>query len=136
MGWALVTGALICAYTLWDKHAVDALALPALFYDWAGGLVMSAALLPLAARRPDAIAAAWRDHRGEALVIAVLAPLAYILVLTALATTPVSYVAPAREVSILIGAMLGAKLLGEGGIRRRLPAAAAIVAGVVALAVG
>jgi uncharacterized membrane protein len=134
--WGLVTGALIATYTVWDKHAVAALALPALFYDWAGDVVRTVVLLPLAARRPGEVRVAWREHRREALTIAVLAPLAYVLVLTALVTAPVSYVAPAREVSILIGAMLGARLLGEGSLRRRLPAAAAIVAGVVALALG
>jgi drug/metabolite transporter (DMT)-like permease len=135
VAWGLVTGAVIAAYTVWDKHAVSALALPPLFYDWAGGALRTVALLPIVAGRPGAVRAAWRDHRREALVIAILAPLAYVLVLTALASSPVSYVAPAREVSILIGALLGARLLGEHGLRRRLPAAAAIVAGVVALAV-
>ena len=136
VAWGLVTGAVIAVYTIWDKHAVSALALPVLFYDWAGDVVRTALLLPIAARQPGEIRAAWRDHRREALVIAVLAPLAYILVLTALVSAPVSYVAPAREVSILIGALFGARLLGEGEMRRRIPAAAAIVAGVVALALG
>ena len=66
--------------------------------------------------------------------MAVLSPLSYILVLTALVFTPVSYVAPAREISILIGAAMGARLLSEGDSKRRLIAAAAMVAGVVALA--
>jgi drug/metabolite transporter (DMT)-like permease len=135
VGWGLVTGGVIAAYTVWDKHAVSALALPALFYDWAGGVVLTIGLLPFAARRRDEVRAVWSDHRREALVVAVLSPLAYILVLTALASSPVSYVAPAREVSILIGAMLGARLLGEGHLRRRIPAAIAIVVGVVALAI-
>ena len=68
--------------------------------------------------------------RYEAIVIAVLMPLAYILVLTAMTFTPVSYVAPAREISILIGAVLGARLLAEGDARRRLAAAGAMVLGV------
>ena len=134
VAWGLATGAVIAIYTVWDKHAVSALALPALFYDWAGDVVRTLGLLPFAARRPEEVRAAWRDHRREALAIALLAPLAYILVLTALVSSPVSYVAPAREVSILIGALLGARLLGEAGLRRRLPAAAAIVTGVVVLA--
>ena len=50
--------------------------------------------------------------------------------------TPVSYVAPAREISILIGTALGARLLAEGERRRRLAAAGAMVLGVIALAVG
>jgi hypothetical protein len=37
-------------------------------------------------------------------------------------------------VSILIGAWLGGRVLGEGARRRRLAAAAAFVAGVIALA--
>lgn len=136
VAWGLLTGVVIATYTVWDKHAVDALAVPALFYDWAGGLVRTVGLLPIATRRTGEVRAAWRDHRREAVTIAILAPLAYILVLTALVSTPVSYVAPAREVSILIGAMLGARLLGEGDLRRRIPAAVAIVTGVVALVVG
>lgn len=52
-------------------------------------------------------------------VVAIFSPLAYILVLTALVFTPVSYVAPAREISILIGAVMGARLLSEGDGRWR-----------------
>jgi uncharacterized membrane protein len=50
--------------------------------------------------------------------------------------TPVSYVAPAREISILIGTVMGTCLLGEGEGQRRLVAAAAMVLGVLALALG
>jgi len=64
------------------------------------------------------------------------APAAYVLVLTAMSFTPVSYVAPAREVSILIGAFFGAKFLKESDQKRRLWAAAAMVCGIVALAFG
>jgi hypothetical protein len=53
-----------------------------------------------------------------------------------MAFTPVSYVAPAREISILIGAFFGAKLLQEADAHRRLRAAAGMVAGVIALALG
>jgi hypothetical protein len=45
-------------------------------------------------------------------------------------------VAPAREISILIGAAMGARLLGEGDVRRRLAGASAMMLGVVALALG
>jgi hypothetical protein len=50
--------------------------------------------------------------------------------------TPVSYVAPAREVSILVAALMGTHLLAEGDAGRRLAAASAMVAGIVCLAVG
>jgi uncharacterized membrane protein len=68
--------------------------------------------------------------------VAVLSPLSYIPVLTALVFTPVSYVAPAREISILIGVLMGTRLLTEGNIRQRVLAAGAMVAGIVALALG
>jgi len=50
--------------------------------------------------------------------------------------TPVSYVAPAREVSIVIAALFGAHLLAEPDAGRRLAGAVAIVTGVAALALG
>ncbi|MDH3436997.1 MAG: hypothetical protein OEN48_08425 [Betaproteobacteria bacterium] len=56
--------------------------------------------------------------------------------LTAMVFTPVSYVAPALEVSILIAAVMGAQLLREGETLRRLTAAAAMVGGIVCLAIG
>ncbi len=47
-----------------------------------------------------------------------------------------SYVAPAREISILIGAAMGAGLLAEGDVPRRPAAASVMIVGLVALAVG
>ncbi len=58
------------------------------------------------------------------------------LILTAMTFTPVSYIAPAREISILIGTFFGAKLLKEADASRRLWAAGGMVAGVIALALG
>jgi len=57
-------------------------------------------------------------------------------VLTAMVFTPVSYVAPAREVSILFAALLGTHFLKERDPARRLIAAGAIVLGIVGLARG
>jgi len=46
----------------------------------------------------------------------------------------VSAVAPAREVSVLFGVILGRRLLNEEGLARRLVAAGAIVIGIIAVA--
>jgi uncharacterized membrane protein len=81
------------------------------------------------------MAALWRAQRWRVLGIALLSPLSYILILLALRQGDVGHIAPAREVSILIGAYLGGRVLGEGDRRRRLVAAAAFAAGVIALAV-
>lgn len=136
VGYAVATGALIAAYTLWDKHAVGPLDQPPILYYWAAEMIRALLLAPVALLRRDILGTVWRRHRREALGVGLLGPLAYILVLFALESAPVSYVAPLREVSILFGAAMGAQLLNEGHTRRRLLAATAIVLGVVALAVG
>ena len=136
IAFALATGVAIAAYTLWDKHAVGPLGLSPVVYYWGTNVAETALLSGLVAHRRAEIARTWRAHRGQALGVAVLSPLAYILVLFALAHAPVSYVAPARELSILVGAVAGTTVLAEGHPRRRLLAAGAIFAGIVALAVG
>jgi hypothetical protein len=66
----------------------------------------------------------------------VLVPAAYILILAAMMISPVSYVAPTREVSILFATLMGTHVLSEGRSGRRPAAAVTMVVGVVALAVG
>ena len=125
VAYGLLTGTVIAAYTLWDKYAVSTLLIAPLIYDWLSSLTRALVLSPYAAARWSRISLAWRNHWRQALVVAILSPLAYILVLTALVFTPVSYVAPAREISILFGTIMGARLLAEGDPARRLVAAAA-----------
>ena len=133
---ALLTGCMIASYTVVDKLAVAAFVVPPLVQDWATNLGRVAIMTPLALRQKTELGAVWRRRRKEVIAIAVLCPLSYILVLTAMVFTPVSYVAPAREISILIGALFGAHLLAEEHARRRLFGAGAMVAGIVCLAVG
>jgi drug/metabolite transporter (DMT)-like permease len=73
-----------------------------------------------------------RVRRAAAFAVALLSPVACVLVLAALPFTPVSYVAPAREVSIVIGTVIGARFLQEADGRRRGWAAVAMAAGVIA----
>jgi drug/metabolite transporter (DMT)-like permease len=137
IGFALLTGLMIAAYTVWDKQAVAAFLIAPVVFDWGAGLSRVIVLVPLTHRRePGAIARAWREQRTAAFVIGVLSPLSYILVLTAMVFTPVSYVAPARELSILFAALLGAHVLKEGDIRRRTIAAIGMVLGITGLALG
>ena len=136
ISFALITGTFIAAYTLWDKQAVSRFAISPLLLDWGANLGRAILLTPFALGYWQNTRDEWRDHRAEAIGVAVLAPLSYILVLTAMQFTPVSYVAPAREISILIGTAMGTRLLAEGDVHRRLAAACAMVLGVVALAVG
>ncbi len=134
--YGFVCGCCIAAYTVWDQRAVSQLGLPPPFYDFGTQVVMFVVLTPFALPRRAEVAQTWREHRGKALTVAFLGPTAYILILTAMTFTPVSYIAPAREISILIGTFLGARLLREADGSRRLAAAAGMVAGVIALALG
>jgi drug/metabolite transporter (DMT)-like permease len=134
--YALITGLFIAAYTLWDKQAVSHFAIAPLLLDWGANVGRALLLTPLAIKYSDQTVTEWREHKYEAIACAVLIPFAYILVLTAMQFTPVSYVAPAREISILIGTAMGARLLGEGDVQRRLAGACAMVLGVVGLAIG
>ncbi len=129
-------GCCIAAYTVWDQRAVSHLRLPPVLYDCGTQVVMCCVLTPFAWRRRAEAAQAWREHRGKVLTVALLGPLGYVLILHAMSFTPVSYIAPAREVSILIGTFFGARLLKESDAPRRLLAAAGMVLGVLALALG
>ena len=133
---ALLTGAAIAAYTLWDKEAVGPVALSPIVYYWGTNLANVALLTPVMARHPEGLRLAWSSSRTQAAGVGILSPLAYVLILYALARAPVSYVAPGRETSILIATVLGATVLGEGDSRRRVIAAGAILLGVTALALG
>jgi uncharacterized membrane protein len=137
LGFALLTGCMIAIYTIWDKASVAAWLIPPLLYDWGTNAFRCMVLVPLTRRRaPGSIARAWEDRRGAIVIIAILSPLSYILVLTAMVWTPVSVIAPAREVSILFAALMGAHFLREGDMVRRVIAAGGMALGIAGLALG
>ena len=136
VAFALLTGCMIASYTVIDKLAVAAFLVPPLLHDWATNLGRVFIMAPLAIRQRAELGKVWRRRRFEIVAVAVLCPLSYILVLSAMVFTPVSYVAPAREISILFAALIGAQLLAEGDAARRLCGAAAMVGGIVCLALG
>jgi drug/metabolite transporter (DMT)-like permease len=136
IGFALVTGVFIACYTIWDKYAVANLHTHPVLQGYAGFPVMAAVFTPFVLRDRARLTQVWRSYRPQVLGAAVLSPLAYMLVLIALSFTAVSAVAPAREISVLFGVLLGRRFLGEKHVARRLAAAIAIVAGIIAIAVG
>jgi drug/metabolite transporter (DMT)-like permease len=136
VNYGLASGVCIATYTIWDRHGVAGLAIAPILYDAGTAYTQLVFLTPFAAKRWPEVKAHWREHRAYAVGVAVLAPIAYVLVLTAMSFTPVSYIAPAREVSIVIGAFLGARYLKEANGQRRVWAAVAVAGGVIALALG
>jgi len=132
--WGALTGLLIAAYTVIDGYAVKVLLIGPVLVDYVGNVLRVPILVPVALRDPAGFLAAARAQWPHALVVAVLGPLAYVLVLYAVQAAPLSHVAPAREVSMLFAALLGGRLLGEGDRALRIAGAACIAAGVIALA--
>ncbi|MFO1329500.1 MAG: DMT family transporter [Rubrivivax sp.] len=134
--WGLATGAFIAAYTVVDAYAVKLLLVSPVLLDYMGNVLRLPVLAPAALRDRAALAAAWRAQWRHALVVALLGPLAYMLVLGAMQLAPLSSVAPARELSMLFAALLGGQLLGEQDRVARLIGAVCIAAGVMLLALG
>jgi drug/metabolite transporter (DMT)-like permease len=130
----MAAGVFIGSYTIADAYSVSVLLVPPLLLDYASSLGRAVLLTPIAAGRKHLVAGYWRDHTFSIIAIAVFNPLAYILVLYALTFTPVVYVAPAREISVLITVMMGSVWLGEGDLRRRMLWAVVVVSGVALLA--
>lgn len=134
--WGLLTGALIAAYSVIDGYAIKVLAIGPVLFDYACNVLRLPLQLPTMLKNRPALRQAWQTQWKHALVVATLGPLAYILVLYALQLAPLSHVAPAREISMLVAAVLGGRLLGESDRGLRLLGALCMAGGVMALAWG
>lgn len=134
--YGLMIGVMIGIYTVWDKFLVGPLKMNPLILEWSATTLIGLMVTPSALRNLPLAREMWRKHKGVAISGALLSSASYILFLTALAVSAVSRVAPLRETSILIGALLGTRLLGEGHTRQRLAAAGAISAGVILVSLG
>ena len=132
--YGLLTGAVIAGYTLWDAHSVTGIGVPPVVYFGLGSVLQSVMLVPVALAGRAEVTRIWREQRREVLVVALLSPLAYILVLFALTMAPVSLVAPARELSIVLGGLAAWLVLGERDAVRRLAGSVIVLAGIAAIA--
>jgi drug/metabolite transporter (DMT)-like permease len=133
--WGLLVGLLIAAYTLVDAYGVKVLAIAPVLFDWATTASRTLIMLPHMSRQPKR---SWKAMRGFwplAWAVGVLSPLGYILVLYALRDgAPVSLVAPAREMSMLLVTLGGLYILREPVGWGRLVGCGFIASGVVLLA--
>lgn len=130
---AVLTGLLTVTYSLVDRWSMVH-GIPPLLYAYLTIPAAALLLTPLALRDRKALVGEWRAHRLAIAAVAVLMTAGYLLILVVLGFTQVSYVAAAREMSILFATFLGAAVLGEPHLRERLAGAAFIVLGLVLLA--
>ncbi len=136
MVYGVVTGVFIASYTVVDGYAVKVVLMSPILVDYMGNFVRVALLAPSVLRDLPTARRLWHLQWRYALLVAVVSPVAYVLVLFAMQQAPLSHVAPAREVSMLFAALIGGQLLGEGDRLARLLGAMLIAAGVMALALG
>jgi uncharacterized membrane protein len=87
-------------------------------------------------RLRPAVVGSWRENRRSLLAAGLLSPMSYFMALTAFRLGQVSYLAPMREVSIVLAALLGALVLGEELSASRLGSAALTAAGVALIGLG
>jgi len=132
--WGAATGGLIASYTVVDAYAVKALGIAPVALDWFSNLLRFFLLAPLVAADPRRALDAMRGHWWTAVGVGLLSPLSYILVLAALTSgAPLSLVAPMREMSMMVGALMGMLVLREKVGRWRLAGCGMLVAGVMLL---
>lgn len=125
--WAALTGLVIASYSLVDKAGVARLH-PAAYVGLMGvGSVLC--LLPTIS--PRSLRDEWRLNRRLILVVSTMDLTAYLLVLFAFQLAKTGYVVAARELSIVLSALIGSLWFREGGLGARLLGAAIVLAGVV-----
>jgi drug/metabolite transporter (DMT)-like permease len=131
--WALANAVIIAAYTLVDAAGVRTAATPQTYVVWL--FVLDALPFPFIVflmKRNELLAYA-RQFWLRGLFSGVLSAAAYGVVLWAMTRAPVAAVAALRETSVIFAALIGAWLLKEGHIARRLAGAVTVAAGVIAL---
>jgi drug/metabolite transporter (DMT)-like permease len=129
--WPVLTGLTIAAYSILDKAGVGRLNPVAYMLLLEGGCALLG--LPLLWVRPDVVRrelASWRTI----VAAAVMSALAYTLVLFAFRLSKTGYVVAARELSIVLSAVIGSVWLREGRLGPRLAGATIVLAGVACVA--
>lgn len=133
LAWAATMAALIAAYSIVDKIGVTRthpLAYAIIFMACDTVLLAPYVLLR---RSPGRIAAVVRREGLPIFASAIIGFVGYLLVLVALRLTQVSYVAALREVSVVLAAIVGWRVLGEPAGAQRIAAAVLAAGGLITL---
>lgn len=134
LGWATATAALIATYSIVDKVGVTRS--NPIAYVIALWVCIAAIMLPyvLLYRSLRQIRDTWRRRWGILLASGLFSIGAYLLILFAMRLTQVSYIAALRESSVIFGAFLGWRVLGEPFGGQRVSAAVVVTLGLILLA--
>ena len=124
---------IIAAYTLVDAAGVRTAGKPQAYVVWLFTLDALPFSLLVFFWKKDQLVSYARRFWLRGLVGGGLSAAAYGIVLWAMTRAPVAAVAALRETSVIFAALIGAWLLKEGHIARRIAGAATVAAGVIAL---
>jgi drug/metabolite transporter (DMT)-like permease len=133
---ALLMAFLLAAGTIWDKLAIGVVPLFAYFYAYTAATGVCYLVWTMRTDGAPALRDAWAHHGGSALSVGVLNTVSYGLALTALRTGGSTYVIGLRQLSIVGGVWLGARVLGEPISAPRRLGVTLLVSGCLLMAAG
>jgi len=132
--WGTATGSLIAGYTVVDGYGVKLLGIHPVVLDWVTNLLRFFIMLPIVLSNLPRAKEKMKGYWWLAFWVGALSPLSYILVLSAVEMgAPLSLVAPAREMSMMVGALFGMLILGERVTAWRVTGCAILIGGVILL---
>lgn len=132
--YGFATGVAIAGYTLWDDYSVAALDNPPILYYGISCMMQAILMAPGVVRKRADFRETWRRDHREVVIAGILSPTAYVTVLFVMQTTSVSLVAPVRESSIVIGALLAWWMYKEPHPLRRVLGAGVVASGIALIA--
>lgn len=139
--WALTAGLCISLYTMLDRLALRSLGAAAvtwpLLYTYLITVLTLLLLTPWTLRTVGwaGLRREWRASRWATALSGFTNLAAYAVVLTAIRNgTPASYAGAVREISVVLGAVVGILLLKEAGTRMRLLGSVGVALGVAVIA--
>ena len=132
--WGVLTGVFIASYSSLDGFAIQLIGLTPLMYYVPGMAVRLLLLGPGILSKKSGRESFKEDIKKRwkyALYIGIAHPASYLLVLFALLYAPLAYVAPTREVSMILALFIGAKALHEKVTPLKTAGVLAMMTGVV-----
>jgi drug/metabolite transporter (DMT)-like permease len=136
LSYGITVGFLIACYTLLDTYLIRTLSIAPLVIEAVSHPLRVLVLWPHARKNLPEIKEIWNKYRFKVLFFALMSPTAFLMILYALKYAPVHFVAPARELSIVVGVILGGRLLSEEDTKIRILGSLLMVLGIGILAFG
>ena len=133
---ALLMALLLALNTLWDKFSIRTVPLFTYFYLYTAATAACYLAWSMHGDGTRVLRGAWKAHRWSVVAVGVLNTVSYGLALIALRTGGSTYVIGLRQLSIVGGVWLGARVLGERLDAPRRLGVALLVAGCALMALG